>query len=134
MGIFFSLFCRLREEQPFKKDLRVRLFNNKNLAQVEFCRTSEQRGRTTLCKLHLKIPTQSTDHTVSFCVFFFYGDKVPIGSAKSLTKIIFCPGKLCSYDVNRSYSFCVCLNAVLLFSFCRSTQLTGGQFLLIEDL
>ena len=66
MGIFFSLFCRLREEQPFKKDLRVRL------AQVEFCRTSEQRGRTTLCKLHLKIPTQSTDHTVSLCVCVFF--------------------------------------------------------------
>ena len=66
MGIFFSLYCRLREKQPFKKDLRVLLFNNKDLAQVEFCRTSEQTGRTTLCKLHLKIPTQSTDHTVSF--------------------------------------------------------------------
>ena len=64
----------------------------------------------------------------------FYGDKVPIGSAKPLTKIMFCTGKLSSYDVNRSYSFSVCLNAVLLFSFCRSTQLTERQFLLIEGL
>ena len=67
MGIFFSILCRLRDEQPFKKDLRVRLFKNKDPAQVEFCRTLEQTGRTPLCKLHLKIPTQSTDHTVSFC-------------------------------------------------------------------
>ena len=43
-------------------------------------------------------------------------------------------GLLSSYDVNRSYSFCVCLNAVLPFSFCRSTQLTDRQFLLIEGL
>ena len=67
MGIFFSILCRLRDEQPFKKDLRVLLFKNKDPALVEFCRTLEQTGRTPLCKLHLKIPTQSTDHTVSFC-------------------------------------------------------------------
>ena len=64
MYILFNL-CRLREEQPFKKDLRVLLFNNKDPAQVEFCRTLEQTGRTPLCKLLLKIPNQSTDHTVS---------------------------------------------------------------------
>ena len=72
----------------------------------------------------------------------FYRDEVPIDSAKPLTKIIFCPGKLSSYDVNRSYSYSVpifkfkfaSLNAVLLLSFCRSTQLTERQFLLIEDL
>ncbi|CAH3189835.1 unnamed protein product [Porites evermanni] len=62
-----DLYLMLRDEQPFKKDLRVRLFKNKDPAQVEFCRTLEQTGRTPLCKLHLKIPTQSTDHTVSFC-------------------------------------------------------------------
>ena len=56
----------LEEDFPFKTELRVRLVDGEDLAQVEFRNTLMQTDRTRLlCKFHLTLPSRKMLRAVS---------------------------------------------------------------------
>ena len=61
----------LEDDVPFKTELRVRLVDDEDLAQVEFRNTLIQTGRTgLLCKLHLLLPSPKMPLAVSITHHF----------------------------------------------------------------
>ena len=62
---------RLLEEHPFKIELRVRLVDVEDLAQVEFRNTLKQTDRKNLlCRLHLTPPSRKMPRAVSLTYHF----------------------------------------------------------------
>ena len=56
----------LEDDIPFKTELRVRLVDGEDLAQVEFRNTLIQTDRTRLlCKFHLTLPSRNIPRAVS---------------------------------------------------------------------
>ena len=56
---------------PFKTDLRVRLVDGEDLAQVEFRSNATHTRRTRLlCKLHLTLPSRKMPRAVSITYHF----------------------------------------------------------------
>ena len=63
---------RLSEDDtPFKTELRVRLVDDEDLAQVEFRNTLTRTDRTgLLCKFHLTLPSRKMPRAVSITYHF----------------------------------------------------------------
>ena len=61
----------LKEDIKFKTELRVRLVDDEDLAQVEFRNTSIHTDRTRLlCKFHLTLPSRKMSRAVSITYYF----------------------------------------------------------------
>ena len=61
----------LKDNVPFKTELRVLLIDDEDLAQVEFRNTSIHTDRTRLlCKFHLTLPSHKMSRTVSITFYF----------------------------------------------------------------
>ena len=74
LDIFIFFANRLLENRPFKAELRARLIDAQILAAVEFRTTLEPAGRNcSLCKLHLRMPTQKIDSLSTVCRLFHLG-------------------------------------------------------------
>ena len=61
----------LKDDIKFKTELRVRLVDDEDLAQVEFRNTSIHTDRTRLlCKFHLTLPSRKMSRAVSITYYF----------------------------------------------------------------
>ena len=61
----------LKDDIPFKTELRVRLVDGEDLARVEFRNTSIHTDRTRLlCKFHLTLPSRKMPRAVSITYYF----------------------------------------------------------------
>ena len=61
----------LKDDIPFKTELRVLLVDDEDLAQVEFRNTSIHTDRTRLlCKFHLTLPSRKMPRAVSITYHF----------------------------------------------------------------
>ena len=61
----------LKDDFPFKTELRVLLVDDEDLAQVEFRNTSIHTDRTRLlCKFHLALPSCKMSRVVSIIYYF----------------------------------------------------------------
>ena len=61
----------LKDDIKFKTELRVRLVDDEDLAQVEFRNTSIHTDRTRLlCKFHLTLPSREMSRAVSITYYF----------------------------------------------------------------
>ena len=72
MHVFLLHFNRLLEgDIPFNTELRIRLVDGEDLAQVEFRNTLTHTGRTRLlCKFHLTMPSREMPSAVSVTFHF----------------------------------------------------------------
>ena len=61
----------LKDDIPFKTEVRVRLVDDEDLAQVEFRNTLTHTDRTRLlCKFHLTLPSRKMSPMVSITYYF----------------------------------------------------------------
>ena len=114
MHVFLLHFNRLLEgDIPFNTELRIRLVDGEDLAQVEFRNTLTHTNRTRLlCKFHLKLPSRKMPRAVSVtyhfklehlnCSNLLPVEKFPVSYLMEISQCLTNP------PVPRSKSFSVC--------------------------